>query len=312
MLTGASTDGDERRIGRALLRIRRHWHWARTQGLGRLIEEDRLDPRPRLRRWIGRWLFRRRSPVPAGTAVPVFVMGVQRSGTNMLLRALEEDPSVEIYNENNRRAFRHFNLRSDERVVKLIERSRHRIVVFKPLCDSHRATELLRLGDQPGRGLWVYRNFDSQVRSNVAKFGDNALVVFSEIAAGSGNERWQAQRLSDDTLRFLRSFDFDAMTPETASALFWYARNRLFFEIGLDGRDDVRLVSYDRLIAEPAATMRSVCDFVGVSYSPALVADVDGQRSRVRPQVLEIDQRAREACRLLEARLDELAIPAAT
>src|SRR5919202_3856242 len=109
-----------------------------------------------------------------------------------------------------------------------------------PLCDSHRTPELLDdVGLSPAPlALWAYRSVDGRVRSAVAKFGTDNLRILRDLAAGRGHERWQAQRLSADSLELIGSFDWATMSPASAAALFWYVRNRLFFELGLDRRED--------------------------------------------------------------------------
>lgn len=290
-----------------LLRLRRHWRWAREQGFGRLIEEDELNPLARVSRAAGKWRWRRAHAV-APTAVPVFLVGVQRSGTNMIVRGLEAAPEFQVYNENDRRAFERFRLRPLPTIRALVERSGHRYVLFKPLCDSHRTGELLdELGaHSPGRAVWAYRSFDGRVRSALAKFGSNNLVVLREIAAGRGDHLWQAQGLSDESLDLIRSFDYDRMNAESASALFWYVRNALYFELGLHERDDVMLVSYDAFVADTEATMRAVCAFLAFPFHPRLTAHVEARDAPLQ-RPLEIDPEIRSRCEALEGRLDEAA-----
>ena len=290
---------------RQKMRVSRHWHWVRTQGVGRLIEEDGLDLGDRARNAARKWQWRRACGVEAGTAVPVFLVGVQRSGTNMIVRGLESAPEFEVHNENDRRAFERFRLRPLPVVRDIVEESRHRYVLFKPICDSHRTDELLdELGTPTaGRAIWAYRSVEGRVRSTLAKFGDVNLTVMSNIAAGKGERWWQAQRISGETLKFLRSFDYSTMSPATGAALFWYVRNSLFFELGLDRREDVALVSYEAMLADPAGRMQELCAFLGFEWNPALVAHVEA-RSTPGPQVFNIDPRAREWCRDLHDRLD--------
>jgi len=89
---------------------------------------------------------------------------------------------------------------------ELVLASRHRYVLFKPLCDSHRADELLAIDTlADGRAIWAYRAVDGRVRSALAKFGDTNLRVLTDIAAGKGLDRWQAQRLSPENLELIRS-----------------------------------------------------------------------------------------------------------
>ena len=44
---------------------------------------------------------------------------------------------------------------------------------------------------------------------------------------------WQAGGLSDDHLALVRGYDYSAMSPESAAALFWYLRNSLYFTLGV-------------------------------------------------------------------------------
>jgi len=306
--TGAETrmDSEGSVLRYTYYRIHRHVEWARTQGLARLVEEDRLDPVDRVSSATRKWLWRRAHGVPPGAAVPIYLVGVQRSGTNMLVRGLEASPAFEVHTENDRRAFHRFILRSDEIVADVIRRSRHRYVLFKPLCDSHRVDELLALpGVRPGRAIWAYRDVDDRARSAVAKFGDANLRALRQIASGDGHTLWQGQRLSQDSLDLLRSFDHTAMTPYTASALFWYLRNRLFFDLGLDHRDDVLLVSYEALVADPETRMWMLCDFLGFHFRPQLAAHLEPRTPRRHR--LDIDPRARALCEELRERLDATA-----
>ncbi|MBV8692586.1 MAG: hypothetical protein JOY57_13060 [Actinobacteria bacterium] len=293
---------DERGLRRWRTRVGRHLRWARTEGVAKLAEEDDLNPVTRVADAARRWRWRRQHGVQPGQATPVWLVGVQRSSTNMVVQGLTASPAFEVHNENDRRAFEHFRLRPDPVVRAIILSSRHRYVLFKPLCDSHRVDELLTLGTpMPGRAIWAYRNVDDRVRSALAKFGDNNLQVLRQIADGTGTGRWQAQRVSTANLELIKSFDYDRMTPASAAALFWVMRNSLYFDLGLDRRDDVLLSSYDALVADPAAAMRQLCTFLGMEWDPRLVAHVE---ERPRVAELEIDPRVRAACRELSERLE--------
>jgi hypothetical protein len=289
---------------RFAVRVRRHLHWARREGVGRLVEEDELNPATKMRVAVQKWRWRRAHPRPAGEATPVYVVGLQRSGTNMLTRGLDRAPEFEVHSENDRAAFDRFLLRSDETIGRIVARSRHRFVLFKPLCDSHRVDDLLdRVRSRtPGRAIWVYRDVDGRARSALSKFGRNNLLVLADIAAGWAVDAWQAQRLSSSTLEVISSFDYRVMTPETAAALFWWARNGLYFELGLDLRPDVMLASYDDLLRDPAVGMGAICSFLGLEYRPELVAHI-APRSRGRA-ALAIDPRVRHLCDQLQERMD--------
>jgi len=292
--------------GRATRRVRRHLRWGRTEGFGRLVEEDELNPAARARVAAAKWRWRRSHPRAGGLATPVYLVGLQRSGTNMLARGLDIAPEFEVHNENDRAVFDHFLLRSDDVVRRVVMASRHEYVLFKPLCDSHRVDHLLDTLDtpSPGRAIWAYRDVDGRARSAVSKFGRNNLLTLRDIAAGKGAGMWQAQRLSQETLDQVASFDYSTMSAETAAALFWWIRNGLFFEIGLDQRDDVLLASYQDMLAAPTPAMRSICRFLALEYRPALVEHIS-PRGPGAPRPLDIDPRVRGLCDQLQSRLDE-------
>jgi hypothetical protein len=286
-------------------RVLRHVRWLRTQGVARLVEEDQLNPLDRAAMAATKWSWRLTHRSRPDGAAAVFLVGLQRSGTNMLVRGLERAPEFEVYNENHSAAFWRFRLRPDPLIRRLIDSSRHPYVLLKPLCDTHRTPELLdELGTRlPGRALWAYRSVDGRTRSALAKFGDANLRVLGQIAAGGGQDRWEAQRLSPDSLELVASFDWAATSAASAAALFWYVRNRLYFELGLAHRPDVLLVSYDAMIHDPAAEMRRICAFLDFPYQARLTAHI-APRHPAQPEPLEIDPRIRARCDELTAELD--------
>jgi hypothetical protein len=224
----------------------------------------------------------------------------------MLARGLDIAPEFEVHNENDRAVFDHFLLRDDDVIRRVVLASRHEYVLFKPLCDSHRVDHLLDslATPSPGRAIWAYRDVDGRVRSAVSKFGRNNLLTLRDIATGKGAGMWQAQRLSAATLAEIASHDYETMTAETAAALFWWMRNGLYFETGLDRRDDVLLASYQDMLATPVDSMQSICTFLGLTYRPELIEHIS-PRGAGSGRQLDIDPRVRTLCAHLQDRLDE-------
>jgi hypothetical protein len=285
-------------------KLRRHWEWGRSDGFLRLVEEDELNPLLRLSNLMRRWWWRRTHHVEPETAMPVFLVGVQRSGTNMIVHGLQRCPEFEVYNENHPRAFTSFRLRSRETIASIVESSRHSHVLFKPLIDSHSIDGLL--DDLPvrtsGRALWVYRNVDDRVRSSIAKFGDANLRALADIASDTDGGRWEAEGLSDEARALVRSFDYRRLEAASASALFWYLRNSFYFELGLDRRSDVLLVSYDAFVHDAEAEMQVICRFLAFPWRPTLVAHV--REPGLPKPPLPLEPRIRELCEGLAGRLD--------
>ena len=133
---------------------------------------------------------------------------------------------------------------------------------------------------------------------------ERGVPARATIAAGNGAGMWQAQRLSQATLAEIASYDYSTMTAETAAALFWWIRNGLYFETGLDRRDDVLLASYQDVLATPVEAMQSICTFLRLAYRPALIEHIS-PRGPGSPLQLDIDPRVRALCDHLQDRLDE-------
>ncbi len=285
-------------------RVRRHVRWGRAEGWGRLVEEDRLDPRERARTALAKHRWRRRHGVAPGTARPVYVVGLQRSGTNMLTRGLDGAPEVEVRNENDRTLFRRFRLREDDVLVRTVRRSRHRVVLVKPLCDSHQVDRLLDLPDLPGgRALWAFREPHARARSEVARFGPANLRALQAIAAGDTAGRWQAARLDDDAVEEVRRLRPERLTPYEGALAFWAVRNALWFDLGLDAREDCLLVDYDAVVADPAPAAERLCAFVGLPARSDLLGHVvprsthHDDHPEVDPLVLALTDRTWERLR---------------
>jgi len=298
-------DGEKAWPGYQWARVTRHVGWIRTEGLAKLIEEDQLDPVRRASVAWSKWRWLRSASRPPGGATAVFLVGLQRSGTNMMLRGLESCPEFEVHNENDARAFDRFRLRVTA-VPSIVSSSRSHYVLFKPLCDSHAVTTLLDdcALPKPPKAIWAYRGVDGRVRSSVAKFGDANRRALTSIAdRGLADGRWEAGGLDEEALGLIRGIDPARLSPESAAALFWYLRNSLYFTLGLDRRADVTLASYDRFVAEPEVSMRALCMFLGFPYAPHLIAHVDA-RSASAGRPLVLDKRIRALCDELTGRLE--------
>ena len=208
------------------------------------------------------------------SAKAVFVLGAQRSGTTLLLECLDRSMRFQVFGEGSE-VMRNFRIREDLYIRDRVQTSRHEFVVFKPLTDSHRARDFLNL--LPGaRAIWAFRRVEDRVNSSVARFGDHNLQVLRGLARGEGLERWQAQGLSESDFEFIRSFDYTSMSPHTASALFWYLRNSLYFSMNLQDEQNVLPLAYEDLAGDPRRTMQSVCAFLDARFEADMVSTVHG------------------------------------
>ena len=231
--------------------------------VSRFVKRNRLSTRKAYWR-----LFNSYAP----NAKPVYILGVQRSGTTLLLDCLEKSLEFDVLGESSR-AMVDFRIRNDDDIKQIIRLSRHKVVVFKPLTDSHRAREFLQLIPN-SVAIWAFRRVEDRASSAVAKFGDHNLQVLREFSVGKGFQRWQAQGLTEESLALIRRFDYSDMTPESAAALFWYIRNSLFFSMGLDRMDSVLPLAYEDLVSHPRETMQGICRFIDGEYKEVMIKNI--------------------------------------
>jgi hypothetical protein len=290
-------------LSRVWLRASRHVLRARRLGLRQVLEEDaeRVEIVLRKARW-------RLTHDCRPAAIPVHVVGRQRSGTTMLLDALKRSPVTKVHNESpDSAAFARYALRDDAIVRELVVRSRSRAVVFKPLLDSHRVLELLDDLGTPtrGRAVWIYRAMEGSVRSSTAKWPDEARRTLGAIADGR-TDLWQAGGLSAERLRLVRELVGGGLNEESASALVWYLRNSLVFDLGLPGRPDVAIIAYEDLVRDPERRLRSLCAFIGIPYDRHMAKGIS-HRPPARDGVLAIDPEVARRCEELHERLNAVA-----
>ena len=206
----------------------------------------------------------------APNSMPVFIVGVQRSGTTMLGSCLERSPEIMHYPEHDKRAFNDYIMHDAAIIQQLVSRCPQKAVVFKPLTGSHRVVDLItRFGK--GKAIWMYRRYENRASSAVTKFGMHNLELMREFVKGEGLERWQGKGIEKEEIDLIRSFNPDDMKPREAAILFWYIRNKLFFKQGLESNPSVCLVAYESLVKNPEKVMRDLCDYLGCKYYPYMI-----------------------------------------
>lgn len=259
------------------------------------------NPRRITRRRLARWALHRgkgvaqriAAPHRRGPALHVFVAGVQRSGTNMLMQALDRSLHTDVYHESDSRAFVGYEMRDPDVVARLVRRSPARVFVIKALCELQDLPELMARF-QPARTLWLYRNYRDVANSMTASFKSVPTTVHRLAHEGEA-VGWWGRGMSRTTQDFLRRVVERDPNPETSAALLWYLRNRLFFELGLDRDERVLPIEYEGLVTEPQRVLGQVARFLGIPESGGLSQGIHA-RSIGRRSEPAIDPEVSEAC----------------
>lgn len=235
----------------------------------------RRDDEPPLKRRARRSLKHlARAITPAATAQrrSLIIAGCQRSGTTMLQQSIldrswrvivlgEMDPKLVIGTDPETLRWRPL-----PDVASTLRALPFELVVVKPLAESHRTTELLDTLPN-SKAIWMLRNYLSVATSNLAKFGsDNGHRDLAKLVSGDAYE-WRAQ--SDQRVRErISALMSTGLSDLDAAALFWWARNHLYFDQRLMEDDRVRVLRYETVINDPAGCVESISRYVGVPLTP--------------------------------------------
>ena len=262
--------------------------------------EFRLTKRQRIAKAWKR--FRLRISGVPGEARPMFVFGAQRSGTTMLLNTIQGHVQVEYFDENDEEAFDHLRLRDLEAIDGIVKRSRGKLNIFKPICDSQHARKILD-GVPSALGLWIYRRYEDVVNSALRNF-DIHREFLRWMIEDPERARWRAENVTAENMQLVRHYYDKGASDPSSRALIWYLRNFQYYQQKLDQDPRVLLVCYERLVTDPHAEFSRVFKFSGLSGDSGTLAKVHS-RSIKKNKVPEIEPEIRQLCDGLFARLDK-------
>ena len=199
----------------------------------------------------------------------LFIVGCQRSGTTMLLNIFDRDKMIRIYREVSKLSTKNDisprEYKPLEEVDRIIRSQKMRDVVGKPLVESQNTDRLLDAIDN-SKALWVYRHYRDVVSSNLKSFGsNNGLRNLSYIVDEVPNN-WRSARVSENTSVIIKKYYSETLSEQDAAALFWYARNILFFERGLQNDQRVLICKYEDFVKSAGSIMRRIYQFMDSEY----------------------------------------------
>jgi hypothetical protein len=224
----------------------------------------------------------------------LFIFGCQRSGTTLLSRIFERDWFARSFREvssvNRDEEKYRIRLKALPEVKEIIEQRPARLTVIKPLVESQRAIELLEFF--PGsKALWIYRNYRDVAASNIARFGlQNGIDDVSQLLTAA-TDNWRSEFVPRDVYETLEKYFSKSMNPYDAAVLFWYARNSLYFELGLHKNPDVMLCRYESLVQKPEVVVPAIYGFVNAPFpGPSIIRQIHS-RSVKKGHSIELSPR---------------------
>jgi len=231
----------------------------------------------------------------------LFVVGNQRSGTTMLLQQLNRHISVDVHHEYSN-AMKYLKIKDLDYIKDIIEKSKAKVVIFKPLEDSHRTLAFL----DKFRGslaIWVFRHFSDVVNSSMSLgWGRHHKEYIRKIYNGEDFEYSEPLNLNERNVKLIRETYDPTTTPEACVALIWYLRNTIYFDYEMDDNEDILLVQYEQIVSNPVEQINNILSFAGLPYTKSVSKNIHAKSVHKQPRV-QIGSGVRELCDSLYSKL---------
>jgi hypothetical protein len=199
--------------------------------------------------------------MPRPVALHVFVAGVQRSGTNLLMDVLDASSESLVFHETDPRAFDNYEMRDMTVIQDLARQCPAPVFVIKALCELDRVRSLMDTFT-PAKTLWVVRDWRDSVNSAIKSF-PNFVPQWQRLANGYAKD-WRGRGMSPATRELLAALYRPDASEAEGAAIMWFYRNALFFEQQLAADPRVLIVFYEDLVQHPQREVATVYDFLGL------------------------------------------------
>jgi hypothetical protein len=162
-------------------------------------------------------------------------------------------------------------------VLRRLRRLPFEVVAAKPLVESDRAVELMDAAD-PVKAIWMLRHYRGVAPSNISRFGaDNPYRDLLPFCNDDPLD-WRCRGATKETRETVIGLMDEGLSPFDAAALFWWARNQLYFEQHLWRDDRIRIIRYERACNCSQEVAEALSEYVGIPLLP-----LQSIASRVRP-----------------------------
>lgn len=240
---------------------------------------------------------------------PLFIFGMNRSGTNMLAWSLDRASESTLFNEDHPDAFVNFELKDDQTIADLIRKSGDSLCIFKSILNLLEADSIVDRFD--GRGIIIFRPVEQVISSLINEFGDvgvhNIRCQLADIVDGRLPMLMRRSDCFEGSIKSLiQDWLRDPLDDASAVALSWLCLHKLVFSARLDRDPRFLFVGYDRLTEDPEFELRRVCAFAGCAFEPAMAEGIKPS-TRLSPTD-KIAENLLLRCHAMQESLSRLAI----
>jgi hypothetical protein len=214
---------------------------------------------------------------------PVYVAGLERSGTSLIFALLASHPNIAMTRRTNlwKHFYGQFGDLSDranlDRCLHLMRRYK-RLVVLQPDWDRLRADFVA--GEEPSYGR-LFALLEGQYAQRLGKprWGDKSLNTenYTEQILASDPGSRILHMIRDPRDRYSSSYARWGVRRGGvgAGAAEWLSSSRTAVRNERRYPHAYRTVRYETLASEPEATLREICAFIGEDFTPEMLS-MDG------------------------------------
>ena len=237
----------------------------------------------------------------------LFIVGCQRSGTTMMLHILEGDLNTQCFAERSKLTsndtVRGIRLNSLDLMKREFSKIKAPLIVVKPLVESQNTPQLLDYFEN-SHAVWMFRNCQDVALSNIKQFGVDSGVNNLRPIIKRDTSNWRAERVSDHVRETISKYFAEDMNPYDAAALFWFARNSLYFDLKLHENPRVILCRYEDFVVEPEKYTRSIYQQIGQAFPDTGIASIVHSHSIRKGKDIEFSPAIEQLVQELQKKLE--------
>ncbi len=226
-----------------------------------------------------------------------------------MTRIFERDYNTKVYGEfsqlSSRDTSEKLRLNPLDSVKSAIDRDRAPLVILKPLVETQNSPKLLDYFEN-SKALWLYRHYKDVASSNLKNFGVRNGIDDLRPMVKNQPENWRSEKVSEDVRKTVLEHFSEDMNPHDAAALFWYARNSLFFELKLDEHPNVMMCRYEDLVADPLKMVERVYRFVDHDFPGEKIIKEAHRESLGKGKSITLSPEIDLLCKELLEKLDKV------
>lgn len=238
----------------------------------------------------------------------LFIIGCQRSGTSLMSEIFEKDSNAKTFSEFSKLSSKDdhkIRLNPFPSVKEDLLKVRVPLLVLKPLVESQNALELLK-GFDGSKALWMYRDYNDVASSNFKYFGINNSISDLRPIVENESGNWRSEKVSKNVREIITSHFSENMNLHDAAVLFWYARNSLYFELGLDHNPDVLICKYEDLVTNSERVVKTIYGNLKQTYPGSKIHKMIHTNSLKKGKSIKLSPEIEQLAKGLLGKLDKV------